>query len=237
MRKKEVLFEFATDLFFALLLYLFYKSVFALLLVIPAAYGFHRCYKKVRAEKYSETLNVQFKDALLSFAASLRVGFSMENALTESIEEMRQMYGEAAPITQELTRVCGQLSVGVPLETAFLELANKSGAAEIQTFATVFQIAKRTGGDLVEIMKKTASDIAAKIDTKGEIAVIVRGKKLEQNLMALAPPLMILYVDFSAGSLLEPLYETLLGRVVMTVCLGLYIGAYFISRRILKIEV
>ena len=55
--------------------------------------------------------------------------------------------------------------------------------------------------------------------------------------MAMMPPFIILYIDLSAGSMLAPLYETILGRGIMTICLGVYIAAYFLSRRIMKIEV
>ena len=237
MKRNEWIREIAVYVFFALLLYLFYKSVFAFILMVPAVYFFHRYNKKVLAEKYRDVLNLQFKDALLSFSSALRAGYSMENAITESREEMLRMHGESAPICKELDIINNQLSFGVPLETAFEDFAKRSRSEDIETFAAVFGIAKRTGGNLVEILQKTSSDIASKIDTKSEISVVIRSKRLEQNIMALMPPFIILYIDLSAGSMLAPLYETILGRVIMTICLGVYIAAYFLSRRIMKIEV
>lgn len=237
MSRQEWIREIAVYVFFALILYLFYKSVFAFILMVPAVFLFHRYNKKILAEKYRELLNLQFKDSLLSFSSALRAGYSMENAIKESREEMLRMYGENAPICKELDIIQNQLSLGIPLETAFDDFAKRSQSEDIETFAAVFEIAKRTGGDLVEILQKTSSDIASKIDTRNEISVVIRSKRLEQNIMALMPPFIILYIDLSAGSILAPLYETLLGRVVMTICLGVYIAAYFLSRRIMKIEV
>lgn len=237
MSRQEWIREIAVYVFFALILYLFYKSVFAFILMVPAVFLFHRYNKKILAEKYRELLNLQFKDSLLSFSSALRAGYSMENAIKESREEMLRMYGENAPICKELDIIQNQLSLGIPLETAFDDFAKRSQSEDIETFAAVFEIAKRTGGDLVEILQKTSSDIASKIDTRNEISVVIRSKRLEQNIMALMPPFIILYIDLSAGSILTPLYETLLGRVVMTICLGVYIAAYFLSRRIMKIEV
>ena len=237
MSRQEWIKELAVYVFFALILYLFYKSVFAFILMVPAVFLFHRYNKKILAEKYRELLNLQFKDSLLSFSSALRAGYSMENAIKESREEMLRMHGENAPICRELEIIQNQLSLGIPLETAFDDFAKRSQSEDIETFAAVFEIAKRTGGDLVEILQKTSSDIASKIDTRNEISVVIRSKRLEQNIMALMPPFIILYIDLSAGSILAPLYETLLGRVVMTICLGVYIAAYFLSRRIMKIEV
>ena len=235
--RRDRLAEIGVYLCFALILYLFFKSVFAFVLLPPGIVIYHRYNKKNLRKKYKETLNSQFKDALLSISAALRAGYSMENALKESAEEMRGMYGEASPIFRELKAMINQLSLGIPLETIFSDFSKRTGVEDIETFSSVFSIAKRTGGDLVEIIQKTASDIASKIDTANEIAVVIRAKKLEQNIMILMPPLIILYVDLTAGAILAPLYESLLGRVVMVVCLGIYVGAYFLSRKIMNIEV
>lgn len=237
MNRNDWIREIAVYAFFALILYLFYKSVFAFVLMVPAVIFFHRYNKKLLAEKYRELLNLEFKDSLLSFSSALRAGYSMENAIKESREEMLRMHGENALICKELEIIQNQLSLGIPLETAFDDFAKRSQSEDIETFAAVFEIAKRTGGDLVEILQKTSSDIASKIDTRNEISVVIRSKRLEQNIMALMPPFIILYIDLSAGSILTPLYETVLGRVVMTICLAVYIAAYFLSRRIMKIEV
>ena len=236
-QRMDLLKEIGIYLLFALILYLFFKSVFAFLLLIPAVLFFHRFYKKELQKKYRETLNSQFKDALLSISAALRAGYSMENALKESGEEMDSMYGEASPISKEIRIMQNQLSLGIPLESVFDAFAERSQVEDIETFASVFRIAKRTGGDLVEIIRKTASDIASKIDTENEIAVVVRSKKLEQSIMMQMPPLIILYIDLTAGNILDPLYQTILGRIVMAVCLAIYLAACFLGRKILDIEV
>lgn len=237
INRKDLLPEIGIYLMFALVLYLFFKSVYAFVLLPPGIFFYHRYNKKNLQEKYRKTLNTQFKDALISIAAALRAGYSMENALRESEAEMRGMYGEHSPICREFQLMRNQLGLGLPLETVFTQFAYRSGAEDIETFASVFSIAKRTGGDLVEIIQKSAADIASKIDTGNEISVVIQSKKLEQMIMALMPPMIILYVDLTAGSILEPLYQTLLGRVIMLVCLGVYIGACLLARKIMNIEV
>lgn len=237
VRKKDLLQEAAVYAGFAVILYLFFKSVFAFVLLPVGIVLYHRYNRKQLTEKYRKELNSQFKDALLSVSAALRAGYSMENALTESAAEMESMYGSDSLICRQLKRMKNQLAVGVPIEKVFEELARSSGAEDIETFAAVYAIARRSGGDLVEIIRKTASDIASKIDTQNEIAVVVRSKRLEQNIMTLMPPLIILYVDLTAGSMLDPLYQSLTGRIIMLVCLAVYIAAFLLSRRITKIEV
>lgn len=237
MKRKEFLKEIGVYLFFVLIIFFFYRSWWAFLLLPPACILFHRYNKKIILQKNREMLSLQFKDALQSMTAALRAGYSIENSIRESRNEMASLYGSDSPIHTELNRIVHELSLGVNAETAFSDLSKRSGVEDISTFASVFQIAKRGGGDLVDIINKTSDDIAAKTDTKNEISVLISSKKLEQNIMTFMPLAMILYIGISSPSMLSPLYGNLPGILIMTGCLAVYAAAYFISKKIMNIEV
>lgn len=147
------------------------------------------------------------------------------------------LHGEDSPIYKELTIMLNQISIGVSAEEIFRDFADRTQVEDIETFASVFSIAKRSGGDMVEIIKKTADDISAKIDTKNEIEVIISSKKLEQNIMMIIPVGIILYIDLTSGGLLDPLYGNIKGIMIMTACLAVYAAAILLGRRITRIEV
>lgn len=234
---KKYLRLIAAFLFFSVVLYLFYKSLWAFLLLPPALLVFWKMDKKAQIRKDRELLGNQFKDTLISFTAALRAGYSPENALRESRNEMNGLYGENSLICRELNIMLNELRFGIPMEEAFENMAMRSQVEDIDTFASVFRIAKRSGGDMVEIIRKTADDIAAKAETKSEISVLISSKKLEQNLMFLMPSGIILYIDLSSPTLLDPLYGNLTGVAIMTVCLAIYAAAYLLANKIMKIEV
>ena len=229
--------EILMDLLFLLVLYLFFRSVYILFILPVCIFLFHKYYKKELIRKYKERMNREFKDALLSLSSALQAGFSAENALQESWKEMQIVYGEDAPITRELTVMVNQVSLGVPLEAIFEEFSERTRVEDIATFSSVFQIAKRTGGDMVAVIRKTADDIASKIDTKNEIRVLISSKKLEQNIMSVMPLSIILYLEVTSGSMLDPLYGNWKGVLIMCFCMCIYAFAYFLSRKIMDIEV
>ena len=222
---------------FSIILYLFYRSLWAFLLLPPAMLIFWRMDKKEQERKRREILGNQFKDALVSFTAALRAGYSTENSVSECLNEMKDVYGSDSPIYTELNLLANELKLGIPIEEAFENMAARSKVEDIDTFASVFKIAKRSGGNMVEIIRKTSNDISAKADTKNEISVLISAKRLEQNLMFLMPPGIILYLDISSPALLDPLYGNFKGAAIMTVCLGIYIAAYLIANKITTIEV
>ena len=71
--------------------YLFYHSLFAVLLLIP----FYPIFLKIKArqllQQQKQELCQQFKEAIFSVAAALNAGYSVENAWREAMGEMTQM--------------------------------------------------------------------------------------------------------------------------------------------------
>ena len=59
--------------------------------------------------------------------------------------------------------------------------AERTQIEEIQEFADVFGIAKKTGGNLTEIIGETANAIGEKIEVNKEIQVVLAEKQLEQK--------------------------------------------------------
>ena len=51
------------------------------------------------------------------------------------------------------------------------------------------------------------------------------------------PLFILVYVRFASPELLRVMYETLAGRLVMTLCLIVYLFAVFLAERILRIRV
>ena len=64
------------------------------------------------------------------------------------------------------------------MEEVIGDFAGRSHIEDIGTFANIFGIAKRTGGNLIEIIRNTTQIIADKIETKTEIDTMVASQKI-----------------------------------------------------------
>lgn len=173
----------------------------------------------------------------MAIASSLSTGYSIENSLKEAHEEMLILYGENSIICKELMNMIRQINLSVPVERVFENFAIKSDLEDVNIFCAVFQIAKKGGGDLTKIMKSAANNISKKVEVKKEINTILSAKKYEQSLMNLMPLFIILYINYASPELLKPMYGNAFGVLIMSVCLLVYGFAYFISKKIVDIEV
>jgi len=75
------------------------------------------------------------------------------------------------------------------------------------------------------------------ISLKEEISVLISAKRLEQRIMSFMPMGIIVYISLASPEMIAPLYGNLTGALIMTVCLAVYAAAFFISMKIMNIEV
>jgi tight adherence protein B len=235
--KERVLYFAEGAALIVLIGYFFYQSWIAVLCLFPVLILFLREKKKDLAAKTRQELNVQFKDLLLSVSANLKAGYSVENAFRESYRDVEMLYGAGSPIAGELRHIIAGLENNVVLEQLLYSLGQRSHQPDILQFADVFMIAKRSGGNMTEILAKTAMVIEQKIETDKEIQLMISAKKMEQKIMNIVPFLIIFYVGTTSQGFFDVLYHNLVGVIIMTVCLGFYGAAFLMSKRIVEIEV
>ena len=123
------------------------------------------------------------------------------------------------------------------MEELFIDLGKRSGVEDIENFAAVFYAAKRTGGDMTKVIQKVARMLGDKIEVKREIDTLLAAKKYEFQIMSMVPYGIIAYMSLSFSDFMEELYGNVTGIGVMTLCLGIYVGAYYLGVRILRIDV
>ena len=221
-----------------LLGWLFYRSkwVSIFFAIIGTPFFVYRQSRFTRSVQ-KKVLEEQFKDCILSLAASLRTGYSPENAWKEVHREMVLLHGEKSIIVKEIENIRHKLMIKQPLETVLEEFGERSGVEDIRNFADVFRIAKRGGGDLVSIISSTAKTISDKADVQREIQTIISAKRVEQKIMIVMPLAILVYMEMFNSGFLDVLYEGIAGRAVMTGCFLMYVAAFFLGEKIVDIGV
>lgn len=217
--------------------YVFYRSTVAFIILSPLSVLYPLYQREKLRQRRLETLRSQFKEAALILASSLSAGYSVENAFSVTGVELEQLYGPDGMITTEVDGIVSQLRVNRTVEELLMDFAERSGLDDIKNFAEVFSVAKRSGGELVQIINHVTKVISDKIQVGEEIITMTTEKRFEQNIMNLAPFLIVIYIDMTSPGFFDVMYTTLSGRLVMSVCLFLYGISVLMSQKILNIEV
>ena len=223
---KKEMFRYAAVYILAdvLISLLFYRSVLAAVVFLPGICFFFREVRRELAKKRRKQLERGFLVGMRCVSTALTAGYSVENAFTQAYEELQKLYSEKEPVLQEFRRI----RVGI--------LLNRT-VEDIEIFSEVFETARRTGGDLIAIIRSTTASVSQKEETRQEIEICLSAKKMEQNIMSLIPCLLIAYVGLASPGFLDVMYQNPAGIAVMSICLGVYVFAFLMGRKIVAIEI
>lgn len=217
--------------------YLFFRSM-----VVMGIFSFGSIFlvhvqKKRRKEKEKWQLTLQFRDGIQGLSNALGAGYSIENAFTEALKDLCFLYNEDAMIVREFQNINYQIRLNRNVEELLLEFGTRSEIEDIISFSEVVMTAKRTGGDLIKIIRTTSSNISDKIDIQREISTLIAAKKMEGYIMCVIPVGIIVYLNMCMPEFLLPMYETIVGRVIMAVALIFYVLAIVLLQKIVDIRV
>ena len=217
--------------------YLFYRSVWLLVLMVPVSLFYLKWQQSRLIRERRKRLNYQFKDALTSLSVAVHAGYSVENAFGKALEEVERIHGEDSMMAEEIRLMLHKVRMNRTFEEAFADFAQRSGLEDVRSFADVFLAARRSGGELMKIIARTAEIIAEKIRIQEDIMTATAAKRLEQRVMAIIPILIVFYMDITSPGFFDVLYETSAGRIIMTICLIIYAAACGMAKRCLEIRV
>lgn len=217
--------------------YLFYRTSTVALLTFPLCLVYSNRQSKKIARKKREALRLQFRDALYSLTTSLAAGRSMESAIAEGVKDLALLYPNPQDsINREFREILRKIDLNVSVEEALFEFAHRSHVDDIENFVDVFIMTRRSGGNLPEIMRTSSLIISERIRIREEIRTLLSRRILEQKVLNIMPLLLVAVLSWSTGSYMEPVFTTLYGRIVMSAALALLTAAYFISERIIDID-
>ncbi|MGN0152882.1 MAG: type II secretion system F family protein [Lachnospiraceae bacterium] len=217
--------------------YLFYDSYKACLLLLPFVAADYRMMKKEKLKNQKRKLTLQFKAMMEALVNSLMAGYSLERAFEDARKDISLIYEEKAEIFEELDSILSGLKMNIPLENLLEDFGVRSGIEDIKNFADVVMAAKRSGGNLIRIIRKTVNSISDKIAVEEEIETMITSKKLEERIMMIMPYGILFYLRLSSGEFLEVLYHNVLGAMVMTVFLLAVYVADIWAGKIMEIHV
>ena len=208
--------------------YAFYHSFLLFFILIPFGLLIPFFFRQALRKKRQELLLFQFKEMLSILNSFLSAGYSIENALIAAIPDLSALLGENSYMVEELKQVKRSLAMNFAL---------RSGLDDIHNFSEIFLVAKRSGGELSEIIQHSSSIIHDKLSIHEEILTLSAAKRFEQKIMNCIPFFIILYLNASSPDFFHILYHSIMGRIVMTVALFIYLLAIYLSQKIINIPI
>ena len=235
--KEKILYGIEMIFVISLINYLCYKTWWCYVSVIPVSFYYFNYKKKIKIRERKNKLKIQFLDVLHGLQSAIQTGYSVEQSIVECEKELRRIYGNQQEWIDELEYMRSQLEIGTAVEKLWVDLGNRMCIEEVNEFADIMVVCKRSGGNLTNVMKKCECILGDKLRTEQEIAVTIAGKKFEQTIMSIIPVGIIVYMQSASENFVSVLYHNMFGAVVMTICLSIYLISFAMGRKLVKISV
>ena len=237
-KKENAVFYAALTVSGLMVSYLLYRNILFAVVIIPFARrikGFaEQSIIRTRRRKYM----AEFKDFLFMASTSIGTGRSMKDAVAESIPSLKNIYGEKSILAGDLEKAYERMEKGGENDVSVLnDLSEASGIEDVHDFVTIYSICKSTGASLITALNKAAAVIMEKMSIDREIEELIKRKENEGLVIFAMPALIILFLNLTAPDYISPLYETIAGRIIMTIVAASNIGIYALIQRITNVEI
>lgn len=217
--------------------YLFYDSFLVFILFIPALVAAGIRERKIRIKKRRQVLVRQFKEAIILLYSFVSAGSTLEQAFCRTGRELLRTFKKEDDIVREFDRICAKLEMNVTIEECMADLARRAGQEDIESFAQVISLAKRSGGSMPRIIKNSVETLKNKVESENEIRTMLGAKSSEFRIMVMVPAAVLLYMRIFSPGFMDVLYKNVPGMIFMTLCLGAYGAAAAWGFKLLDIHV
>jgi tight adherence protein B len=183
--------------------------------------------RRARLAKFSS----QLPDALELVSRALRAGHSLAAAFQLVASEM------AAPIAIEFGRVYESQNLGIPLDEALEEMAERVPNVDLRFFATAVVLQRQTGGDLAEILDKIGHLIRERFKIWGQVKALTGEGRLSGIILLALPPILFVVMYRLNPDYVMMLFNDPLGNQMLGVAIALQVVGALVIRKIVNIKV
>ena len=183
--------------------------------------------RSIRFNKFNDLL----PEGIDLITRALRAGHS----ITAAIEMVSREVPD--PVGMEFRRTFEEQNFGLPMREAMTNLATRIPVPDLQFLVTAILVQKETGGNLVEILEKTASVLRERLRLKGQLKIYTAQGRLTGWILAGMP-----FFIFIGMNILNPKYgrvliEDPLGRNLIYTGLALMVVGGYVIRKIVDVKV
>ena len=185
----------------------------------------------MRRRRRLQAFTRQLPDALELIGRALRAGHSLAAGCNFVATEMSD------PIRKEFNRCYEEQNLGIPLETALQEMANRVPNLDLRFFSTAVILQRSTGGDLAEMLDKIGNLIRERFKIWGQIQALTGEGRLSGVVLLALPPVLMIVMFYMNPQYLMPLFGDSLGHKMLIGGIVMQLLGAFVIKKIIDIKV
>ena len=177
-----------------------------------------------RLKKFDDCL----ADAVDMMSRALRAGHAMTAAINIVAEQSLE------PVRSEFAEVFKQQNFGLPIRDAMQQMLDRVPSPDLRVVVTGILVQKETGGNLAEILDRTANTIRERLKIQGDIQTHTAQGRLTGYILCCLPIVMLLAINWLNPGYSDVLVDTPTGHMICYIGVTLLIIGGLIIRAIIN---
>ena len=170
-------------------------------------------------------------DAVELISRALRAGHGLASGLRLVAEEMK------GPVADEFSRVFEEQNLGIPIELALRNMADRIPVMDVRFFVIAVIIQRATGGDLAEVLDKIGRLIRQRFELHGHVKALTAEGRLSGVVLLAMPPALLAFLATVNFDYINVLFSTPIGTKLLTVTSVLQVLGAWSIKKIVAIKV
>ena len=172
----------------------------------------------------------QMAPAIDIIVRSLNAGHPLNSAIALVSREMPD------PIGSEFGILSDQMTFGLDLDSAMLNMIERVGAEELNLLAVTVSVQRGTGGNMSEILENLAKMIRDRLMIKAKIKAISAEGRATMWIMLSWPFLLYFMLLAMVPTYFDPVWESGYGGITVGICLTLMLFGGLVIRRLVNFD-
>jgi tight adherence protein B len=185
--------------------------------------------RRRRDTRVAATVDEQLADAVRSFAAGLRAGLSVTQAIAFAAKE-----GEP-PLAPTLARIVDSASLGGSLDEALHAWVREVGTDDARLVVGVLTLHRRSGGDLPHVLDQVAATLRERTEAAREVRALTAQARLSGAILGLLPIGFFAFLWMTSRGNIEGAFDSPIGIGAIVTGLMLECIAFVWIRSLLEV--
>jgi tight adherence protein B len=182
-------------------------------------------------EKRCNKVVEQMVDGMTIMANGIKAGLSVTQSMERVVQNMK------GPLPQEMNMVLNKIRLGMTVEDALNEFADRVPRQDVQMLVTAINILKETGGNLAETFQTINSVVRERQKVEKKIEAMTAQGTMQGIIISAVPFVLLGIFQVMDPKFIEPLFTTTAGMLALLGVFVLVVIGGVVIKKIVTIKV
>lgn len=226
-KNKNIKLLFVICLFIVISIFL--NIIYAIILTIVSLY-YWWLISENKKQKYKKETDKQILEIIRLFRNSVTSGES----ITQTIDSVSEQIKE--PLSLEFKEISNKVKLGISLDEALKDSVIKVKNEQYKFFMDAIRISYSTGIKISDILSKIEQSVSQKLSLSNKVDVLTSQVRFSGMIISIIPFFIVFLIYFIEPELISVLFTSVLGNIILLICVIMILSGSFVMKKIADIK-